>query len=156
MTAKSRRRKYDKRRKSDEHPQPRRREEADRREACMRAHPAGKGLKGESVTIEFQEVSPELASLLCGEEYLVPGTLITRGLGDHGEWTPELQHEEDQVRREVEEALRTPGASDSEASSEQPGFGSPEEVIGAILDAKKRWEQPGSAQGAPDWRHFPG
>src|SRR6187431_1741371 len=36
MTAKSRRRKFDKRRKSDEHPQPRRRKEADRPEEGAR------------------------------------------------------------------------------------------------------------------------
>lgn len=178
MTAKSRRRKFDKRRKSDEHPQPRRTEAEARREACKRDHPAGKGLVNlQAADIDwsqynnFQEVFGEAAS---GKGIRIHSRVgrkgpyweveeLDRGLGEFGPFTPEYQADEDALRRAIEhreedyreEALREAGTSDTEASSRQRGFGSAEEVIGAILDAKERWKQPGSAQGSPtgclDW-----
>ena len=143
MTAKSRRHKLDKRRKSDEHPQPRRTEAEARREACKREHPAGKkfegwkvhsvslvpagegeghieSIEGKSVELEFDTdyLDPEAFDLLTGQEV----GIVARGLGDHGELTPEELHEE----------IRSQGAPDAETSSGGWATASAEEIIGDV------------------------
>lgn len=156
MTAKSRRHKFDKRKKSDERSHPRRteaeaRREAsnredklveqlleskygaayvDKREASKRDHPASgrKDVEGRSDevrilhegrlveasfvaegkglgTFEFTDISPEAFDLITGEH----APFIARGLGDHGELTPEGFAKQ----RAVEAGLQEAGSSDS-------------------------------------------
>lgn len=125
MTAKSRRRKFDKRRNTDERPHPRFDEEDARREACKLAHPAGKGLSEvqrvilESAGEEGQEVRVHSRVGRKGPFWQVE--LLDRGIGDHGTWTPEQQAEADEIRRRSEEAVRDEEASDTEALQESRG-----------------------------------
>jgi hypothetical protein len=164
MTAKSRRRKFDKRRKSDEHPQPRRRQEADRPEEGVRVihnarihHisfvPEGEGFPGSFVEftkdfgIAYDERQATIAeAALEGHRVSVfsdhNGYVIHAG--DDGESAAEAGT---RVHAEIEEAVRTSGAPDFPSIRTERGLDRPEDVLDAILEAKKRWEQPGSAYG---------
>lgn len=138
MTAKSRRRKFDKRRKSDEHPQPRRAQEASRPEEGVRVIrdvrlksvslvPEGEGFPGSYITLgEFEVPEAEVEGPFNDD--LVPLNAV-----DPKDWgidgAPEgfrfyvndqekelidngyREYQERQARRQ--EAVRTSGTSDS-------------------------------------------
>lgn len=201
MTAKSRRHKLDKKRKSDEHPQPRRREEADRRKegarsrtgliprkreghdasdesneylkAIVEAFNSGKAqLRGISLVPEGQGIPGSFIELSPTQQILAEAALrgdevsIEQRVGRKGPYwnvegvkevsEPEVIRDEltaDEFedifgfRPEDTEAVRTTGSPDFPTAVGQQGPGSPEEVLDAILEGKKRFEQPGSAYG---------
>lgn len=155
MTAKSRRRKFDKRRKSDEHPQPRRRKEADRPEEGVRVlrnvrihHvslvPEGEGFPGSYIEeagkelgIAFDERQATIA------EAVLEGHRVTvwDHTGDYrivaGEFDDQNEFEE--AAREYEEGVRTSGAPDFPTIRTERGLDRPEDVLDAILEAKARF-----------------
>lgn len=162
MTAKSRRHKFDKRKKSDEHPHPRRIQEDARREACKRDHPAGGQREIASLNVidpkdyhGFVGVPDGVRLYLTDAEKEVldedqrkweerlgkEAGFVSRGLGDHGELT---------AQDLAEEAVRIEGASDAEAFGPTRWTDSAEDIVGAIREAKERYRKPGSAYGTPE------
>ena len=104
MTAKRRRHKFDKKRKSDEHPHPRRSEEADR---------GSEGSRSRTGLYELNVIEPTEYSVLRG--YPQGAKLY---LNDYEkELLDTVQREFEEKLAGGQEAVRTAGSSDDEASS---------------------------------------